>query len=204
MKRSIILASMLALLAAVPAKADKVLDAFSAKASASCVDFSYTFAVKGDIPLSGNGTGTVKGGSFHVSGNGIDIWCDGRNRWTVDKDAREVIVESVDGAEDSYAVNPALFITDLSASFKEVAAGSDVFRGKTYHCVKLAPMVSGSITGLKLFFSGNDLKAAVVTLKDGMVTEFELSGVTFSDTKKAFTFDVKALDSTWVVTDFSF
>lgn len=203
MRRSVILASMLALLAAVPAKADKVLDAFSAKAATSCVDFNYSFSVKSDIPLSGSGTGSVKGSSYHITGSGLDIWCDGQNRWTVDKAAKEVIIESFDGAEDAYAANPALFLTDISSSFREVSAAQAVFKGRTCHCVTLAPKVSGSITQIKLYFSGNDLKGAEVKMKDGTVTEFQLSDVKFSNTEKAFTYDVKALDKNWVITDLS-
>lgn len=203
MRRTFIIASMLALLAAVPAKADKVLDAFSAKAATSYVDFNYSFAVKSDVPLSGKGSGTVKGGSYHVTGSGLDIWCDGKNRWTVDKAAKEVIIESLEGYDDAFAVNPALFLTDLSASFKEVSAAQASYHGKTYHCVTLAPKVSGSITELKIYFSGNDIKGASMKTKDGTVTEFELSDVKFTDTEKAFTFDVKALDKTWVITDLS-
>lgn len=203
MRRSFIIVSMLALLAGVPAKADKVLDAFSAKAAASCVEFSYSFSVKADIPLSGKGTGSVRGSSYHITGSGLDIWCDGNSRWTVDKTAREVVIESFEGAEDAFTANPALFLTDITSSFREVSAAQSTFHGKTYHCVTLAPKTAGMLTQVRLYFSGSDIKAAEVVMKDGTVTEFQLTDVRFTDNKKAFTYDVKALDKSWVITDLS-
>ncbi len=201
MRKTLILVSLLSLFAAVPVKADSVLDAFSAKASSSCVEFKYVFYVKADIPLTGKGSGSVYGDSFHISGNGVDMWCDGKFRWSVDEEAKEVIVESVSETDDAYAVNPALFITDVSSSFREVSTGNSVFRGKTYHCVTLVPKVSGSISGLSLYFSGNELKGASVTVKDGTVTEFELSDISFSAAARNYSFDTDSLGSDWLVTE---
>lgn len=203
MRKVLVTAALLSILSAAPARADRTLDAFSAKAASSCIDFSYSFTVKADVPMSGSGTGTVRGGGYHVTGNGLDIWCDGTRRWMVDKGSKEVIIESADDAGDAFTINPALFLTDLKSSFNEVSAGESLFRGRTYHCVTLSPKVSGSVAQVKLYFSGSELKGASVKLKDGTVAEFELSGVRFSDTEKAFTFDVKALDKSWVITDLS-
>ena len=203
MRHSFIIAATSLLLCALPAKADRVLDAFSAKAASSTVEFNYSFAVKSEsIPFTGDGKASVCGEGFHVKGNGLDIWCDGKNRWTVDTDAKEVIVEKVSGADDSYSVNPALFITNVSA-FKELSSGDAAFRGKTYHCVALSPKVQSSISEVKLFFTGNDLKSASVKLKDGTVTEFVISGLVFSDKRSSYTFDQKSLGSSWIVTDLS-
>lgn len=203
MKRTILLSAIFLLLSLIPAKADKVLDSFSAKVAKSTVSFNYSYAVKGDMPLTGKGTGEVCENEFHVKGNGLDIWCDGKTRWMVDSASKEVIIEKVSDSE-AYTVNPALFITDVAKSFNVVSANTATFKGKSYHCVALSPKVKSNITGVKLYFSGEDLRAATVTSKDGSTTEFELSGVSCSPTKKAFTYNVKALDKSWVITDLSF
>jgi len=51
-------------------------------------EYSYTAG-----KVQGSGTATIQEGKYIVKGNGLEIYCDGVNRWTVDPDAKEVYIE---------------------------------------------------------------------------------------------------------------
>ena len=189
----------------------RTLEAFAGKVSASLVSFDYSFTMPaGKTKMAGNGSVKVRGTSFLVDGNGLEIWCDGRTRWTVDRISEEALVESVDDSFDSYATNPALLIASIDSAFREVSFGSSKFGGKVVDASVLSPVHKGKgsmdIAGLKLFFrSGTSmLVGAEVTLNDGSVSDFTITNLRFEETgksKESFRFDEKTLDSSYVVTD---
>ena len=82
----------------------KTLDTFVSKVSSSLVSFDYSFTMPTKkAKMTGNGSVKVQGTSFIVDGNGLEIWCDGVTRWTIDRISEEALVESVDESYDSYA-----------------------------------------------------------------------------------------------------
>ena len=105
-----IICCLAATLTFISVSAQSVQDRFVSAAKNHCVEFSYSFVMHASAPVSGNGTAKVQGECLAVSGNGMKILCDGRTRWIVDEKAREVIVESVTGDEDSLMVDPALIV----------------------------------------------------------------------------------------------
>ena len=107
------------------------LDAFVSKVSASLVSFDYSFTMPTKkAKMTGNGKVEVQGVSFFVDGNGLEIWCDGKTRWTIDRVSEEALIESVDDSYDSYATNPALMIASIDKAFSEVSFGVSKFGGK--------------------------------------------------------------------------
>ena len=189
----------------------KTLDTFVGKASSSLVSFDYSFTMSSrKAKMTGNGTVKVLGSSFLVDGNGLEIWCDGKTRWTIDRVSEEALVESVDDSFDSYATNPALMISSVDDAFSEISFGASKFGGKVVDASVLSPVSKGKgsmdISSLKLFFrSGTTtLVGAQVTLNDGSVSDFTISNLRFEDaakSKESFRFDEKTLDSSYVVTD---
>lgn len=189
----------------------KTLDAFVSKVSSSLVSFDYSFTMPTKkAKMTGEGNVKVQGNSFKVDGSGLEIWCDGKTRWTVDRISEEALVESVDDSYDSYATNPALMISSVDNAFKEISFGASKFEGAVADASVLSPVNKGKgsmdIAGLKLFFrSGTSiLIGAAVTLNDGSVSVFKISNLRFEDsgkTKESFRFDEKTLDSSYVVTD---
>ena len=79
------------------------------------VTFHYTYSLsqKGSsfTPVT-DGEVTVEGNAYILQGLGMEVVSDGTTRWTLDRDAREALVEKVQ-KEDLFT-NPALFI----ASYK--------------------------------------------------------------------------------------
>ena len=203
-------ASLLAMPQVLPAKS-KTLSAFVDKVSVSLVSFDYSFTMPTKkARMTGEGTVKVQGGSFLVDGNGLEVWCDGKTRWTIDRISEEALVESVDDSYDSYATNPALMIASIDNAFREESFGSSKFGGKVVDASVLTPANKGKgsmdIAGLKLFFKSGTtiLIGAEVTLNDGSVSEFTITNLKFEGagkTKESFRFDEKTLDSSYVVTD---
>ena len=203
-------ASLLAMPQVLSAKS-KTLSAFVDKVSVSLVSFDYSFTMPTKkARMTGNGSVKVQGTSFIVDGNGLEIWCDGKTRWTIDRISEEALVESVDDSYDSYATNPALMIASIDNAFREESFGSSKFGGKVVDASVLTPANKGKgsmdIAGLKLFFKSGTtiLIGAEVTLNDGSVSEFTITNLKFEGagkTKESFRFDEKTLDSSYVVTD---
>ncbi len=189
----------------------KTLDAFVSKVSASLVSFDYSFTMPTKkAKMTGNGSVKVQGNSFIVDGNGLEIWCDGKTRWTVDRISEEALVESVDDSYDSYATNPALMIASVDKAFRELSFGSAKFGGKVVDASVLSPVSKGKgsmdIAGLKLFFKSGttNLIGAEVALNDGSVSNFTITNIRFEEagkSKESFRFNEKTLDSSYVITD---
>lgn len=80
------------------------------------VTFHYTYSLsqKGSsfTPVT-DGNVTVEGNAYILQGLGMEVVSDGTTRWTLDRDAKEALVEKVQ-KEDLFT-NPALFI----ASYKD-------------------------------------------------------------------------------------
>ena len=213
-KTTIILAAAALALFSIPSGAkSKTLGSFIDKVSSSLVTFDYSFTMqttKSKTKMTGSGNVKVQGNAFFMEGNGMEVWCDGSTRWTIDRFAEEALVESVSESYDSYATNPTLMITAVDDAFNEVSFGTSKFQGKAVDASVLSPVHKGKysmdIAELKLFFKSgtSDLVGAEVKLNDGSVSEFSITGMTFSaqaEKKESFRFDEKTLDDSYVITD---
>ena len=199
-----VLTLLLAALAlSLPARADRVLKAFTEKVASACVSFEYTWRTVDDVPMTGAGKAMLQGDAFRVEGNGIEMACDGHTRWSADPAAKEMVLETVDGALD-VAGNPVLLITRLEEVFTVSDAGQSTFRGKTLHTVALTPRVACGMSLVKLYFlPDGGLRGVRVVATDGTQTEFALSGWTFAQRRdlSAFSYDMSTLDNSWVISD---
>ncbi len=213
MRKTIIIAAALIAICQYSGAKSKTLEAFIGKVSSSLVSFDYSFSarsVKSKAKMTGEGTVKVQDNAFVMDGNGLEVWCDGSIRWTVDRMAEEALVENVDDSAESYATNPALMITSVDSAFEEVSFGVTKFQDKAVDASVLSPLRKGKysmdIAQLKLFFKSGttDLVGAEVKLNDGSVSEFIIKNLSFSErleTKESFRFDEKTLDDSYVVTD---
>ena len=190
----------------------KTLSDFISKVSSSTVhfDYSYTASKPGSAKMKGNGNVAVRDNSFRMSGNCLEVWCDGKTVWSIDRAAEEAVIESVgNDAESGYSTNPALLISSVDEAFSEISFGTSKFNGSSVDASVLSPLHKGTssmdIARMKLFFrSGtSDLVGAEVTLRDGTVSDFIISSIKFAskDGKESFRFDEKTLGSSYVITD---
>jgi len=83
------------------------------------ISFGYNFSSDGTVPYSGKGRVIVQGAMYVCEmEDGGKIWSDGKTRWTLDRDAREIYIEDVASSPDILS-NPEPFLTglrDLSVS----------------------------------------------------------------------------------------
>ena len=120
-----------------------------------------------------SGKVTVEDNAFRVTGLNLEIVSDGTTRWSMDPEAKEVLIERVE--KDNIFTNPAILIS----SYKD------------------------HLDMIKVKSSGSDSMDAVVTFDERVKGEFILKSVKFlpKGDKKDFTLDVKSLGSAYVVTD---
>jgi outer membrane lipoprotein-sorting protein len=215
MKKTVIIITAVALLlSGVQSGAkSRTLGAFIEKVNSSLVSFDYSFSMQtpaSKSKMTGKGKVKIQGSSFFLEGNGLEVWCDGTTRWTIDRFSEEALVESVEESSDGFATNPALMISAVDEAFDEVSFGTAKFAGKTVDASSLTPVLKGKssmdIAGLKLFFKSGttELVGAEIKLNDGSVSEFSISGLSFSakgQEKGSFRFDEKTLGNSYVVTD---
>ena len=213
MRKTIIIAAALLAFCPLSSAKSKTLETFIERVSSSLVSFDYSFSMrsaKSKAKLTGEGAVKVQDDAFVMDGNGLEVWCDGSVRWTVDRVAEEALVENVDDSAESYATNPALMVTSVDSAFEELSFGVSSFQGKTVEASVLSPVHKGrysmDIAELRLYFKSGTpvLVGAEVKLNDGSVSEFIIRDLTFSDrldTKESFRFDEKTLDDSYVVTD---
>lgn len=67
------------------------------------ISLHYDCIFTGDAPVRLSGTLLVQGTCYRAVGNGLEIYCDGQSRWTVDPESREVYIEATEGLEELMA-----------------------------------------------------------------------------------------------------
>lgn len=184
------------------------LERLENRVNSSEITFAYTYsAVKGKVTMTGQGDVVLQGDSFILKVDRLEIYCDGTTIWTLDRGAKELVIEDFDGQSADIAANPALLLCSLASSF-DVTSQSDVeFAGEKAVKVGLSPKSYPQFKGVSLYFrdsSDSDiLIGASIELSDGTVTEFTISGFRYNAKREpsSFVFDLSSLDSSWVVTD---
>ena len=201
-------AILLSLAVCFTAAAQNPVKTFAESVKDRCVKAEYSFVYKsGNIPVNGSGTLSFQDNAFCLSGNGMRIVCDGSTRWTLDEEAKECYIETVESSSPDYEQNPALLLTALDKAFSiSTAAKASNLSGRSTTSIALTPLKGNTyLKGVTAhFLSDGSLYALVVSLKDGGTTT-----VTLKNLKKerpvsispAFTLDLSSLDSSYIVTD---
>lgn len=168
----------------------------------SRAEFSYDFTVHGKTKVIGSGKAVLQNDCFLVKGNGLEIYCDGKEVWTVDRGNEEVMVESLNigSSADIYA-NPALFIRFLTDAF-DVKTSSSSGSSVQY---TLVPKGKSDMAELSVSISpnGSSLRKASVKMKDGTATDFAIPSFKFVSAGPAAEFHVSESDfgRSYVITD---
>ena len=140
------------------------------------VQFHYTYSLsQGGKPMTQvtDGVVTVEDNAFKLSGLGLEVCSDGTTRWSIDREAEEVLIEKVE-KEDLFT-NPALFIGSYKAYMDKIKVNSS---------------------------SQNSLDVTL-TLDEDTSARFVLKDIKFLDKqgKSDFPLDVKSLPESYVITD---
>ena len=79
---------------ALSAQDTKLLDKLYSDMSSSCVEMTYTYETEvSGVKAVGEGKLDVQGDMWTMTGNGIQMWCDGKTLWVADPSLKEVVIE---------------------------------------------------------------------------------------------------------------
>ena len=93
-----------------------------------------------------SGTLILEGNCYFAKGNGIEIYCDGKTRWTVDPEEKEVYIEEAGG-------------------IKEILEGDDSLESLSIKNVKYIPQ-TGSLRDFRFDTSSLDSSWVVTDLRE--------------------------------------
>ena len=125
--------------------------------------------------VSGYSTLKYRDGMYSVSGDGVDLRCDGKTQWTLMKASKEAVIDNAPNLDMSKPEN-LLEACGISARKADISVKYDE-------------------KGL--------VREAAAKLNDGSSIVIKTVSVSLSDKfdRKAFRFDTSKLGPTWVVTD---
>ena len=146
------------------------------KVEGNRVQFHYTYSLSQNgsafVPVT-DGDVTVEGNDYILQGLGLEVISDGLTRWTLDREAKEALIEKVE--QEDLFTNPALFI----ASYKKY------------------------MKAIRVLDSGRDFLDVTLQLDKETCARFELKGIVFGapQGKSDFSLDEKSLSKEYVITD---
>ena len=193
------------MLLCIAAAGQNVVTDFSKTLSDACASVGYTYSMSGQVPLSGSGTIKLQGDTFIMKGDGLEVYCDGTTRWTVDTAAEECYIEGVKEGGLDYEANPALIVGAVDKAFKLKKTVSTTFNGQKVTQAVLEPATKdGNITELSLMLTAAKKPAGLlVNTSDGNVITVTVKdfALTPATTREAFSFDTKKLNKNYFITD---
>ncbi|MGN1212377.1 MAG: outer membrane lipoprotein carrier protein LolA [Candidatus Cryptobacteroides sp.] len=210
MKRLFVIFLLLPSLLTDAAAQTDLLVAFADRASVSRIVFDYTYeATSRGVPVCGGGTATVYGDCFHLSGDGLEVYCNGTDKWTVDRESAEVVIEPVDDVSTTVLVNPAILSSSISDEFSWNPTGTETsFGGRKVLSYKLFPRKAGSgISSLTVYMMDQSTPSGMaISLADGTSATVKITSVSFLPLGDLSDFSLgdDSFDSSYVVTDLRF
>ena len=91
---------LLPLLLSLPAAAQPQLDQIAAHLQTDRISLHYACTYTEDTPVKLSGALLIQGDCYRAVGNGMEIYCDGATRWSVDPASKEVYIEPANGLEE--------------------------------------------------------------------------------------------------------
>lgn len=160
----------------------------------SCVCMGFTYDIEADAAkIVGKGDLQVQGNAYHMTGNGLEVFCNGTTSWVIDDSALEVIIEEAGSSDEA---GPALILARLDKVFNVTSARD----GKVF---SMTPKVDCGVLSAEVTF-GEDgrLRSGRFNLDGGETLNIRITYIR-KEQKKDISFfcpDIE-FDSEWVVTD---
>jgi outer membrane lipoprotein-sorting protein len=163
------------------AKAQGILDNLSKKMK-SQNSFYIEFSAKTENKTTGlndsqTGKGWVKGEKFCASFGENTIISNGMKTWTVVKEEKSVY-ESDSNEGDDQSINPKKLMTIWESGFKNKYDKETTLSGEACHVINLYPNQPGEVeyhTVILYISKGNELKKAIMKMKDGTTMTYHLT-----------------------------
>lgn len=209
-KANILIASFLTFLSGMVHSQDtSLLDRLYEDLSSNLVtlDISYVLEMS-STDITGDATVEFQDNAYHLSGNGIEVYCDGKDVWLIDPAAKEVYIEPISEGVDAYMQNPALLFSGLKDNFvvsnvkEEGQIRESGVKDLEYN---LIPKVACGIEecSIQLKKDGT-LYYGTFVMSDGQAETIrvKVNSIKKSDRKDISSFrPTQSFDSSWMVTD---
>lgn len=203
MKRLIALLPLVFL--SMMASGQNIVADFTATLPGRCATFGYSYSMSGQFPLSGSGKVRLQNDSFTMKGDGLEIYCDGATRWTVDTDAEECYIESVDTETLDVEANPALLVGSVDKAFTFKKSSLVTFNGqKATEALLLPTDKTGNISEVSLFITAAKKPVGgLLRLNDGTVITIIIKDFALNEAvdNKSFGLDTATLSGDYIITD---
>ena len=163
--RLIRLFSALLLLCPVAAAGQDALNRLIASSRTGRLEFDYSFSSGLDTRMTGRGHALVQGECFFINGNGLEIYCDGKTAASIDRESKEVIIESIEG--EDCGVSPGITKQDLMELGLSGGANSSLLRGRLLKKLEFPEHMSPNamLQALNLLYNLEELTGIVSDLE---------------------------------------
>lgn len=162
------------------------------------VELEYDLTVPGAL-VTGKSTLLLQGQMYHVHGNGLDVYNNGKTIWTVDDSAREVIIESSADVSEDYRGNPVLLLSRMDDFF--VVKSYKTIQSQTEYHLEAVSDCGISKADLLLASDGT-LVRGVFSLDDGNVLTVNVISMKKTEESPVSSFSPQIkFGSDWIVTD---
>lgn len=144
-------------------------------------NFTMTYTAKGGSKTTSKGNVAIKGQKFKlITGEGQDIYSDGKTVWTYVKDDQIVYKcpkeEALEGSDIS---DPSDLFTIWEKDFKSRYLKEETIDGKNLHVIRLHPTnptkVKFHTITLKINQTTKEVEYFIIKSKDGSVTTYQIS-----------------------------
>ncbi len=183
------------------AQTEDVVQRFVEKVEKSQFSVDYSFLIEEKTRMTGKGSATVQKNAFKLQQNGLEVYSDGQTRWTVDRAAKEVVVEAE--SMETSSDNAISLLTEINTLFAVGPLQEGTFQNQSASYAILSAKQAGNVHLVKFYFRGEAPIGMIVTLSDDRVVEISFNRIGFKEPGKLtdFTFDTEHLDDSWIVND---
>lgn len=131
-----VLLGLLAFNVSADTQSKSVLDAMTSK-MASYKSYEIQFVLEMDGEFAGRII--VSGDKYFIDTEGMEVFSDGKVKYTYSLMDDEVILENADRTETDFLLNPSLFFKQDYGAFTHISKGSSTIGGRIVEVVELRP-----------------------------------------------------------------
>jgi len=180
----VLISALLFMFASAQDKAKTILDSFNkSMKSHPSIDIRFTFTTddaKSNTNEVKNGRVLSKGNAFKLTMDDVEVFSDGKTKWTVLHDVGEINIQDVDTDSNDILDNPINFFTVNSKDFSYSYKGSVIVGGKTMEKIEFQPKDK------KAAYSAVELQLEKATLHPYQVSYIGREGHSYSVRVKSF------------------
>lgn len=182
-----------------------LLETLYGRMTTSCVvaAYNYTTEISG-VRITGQQTLEIQNELWHMTGNGLEIWCDGQTVWTTDPVSKEVVIEAASISADGELTNPALILVRLHEWF-DVKEKRPSQNGKTVLYI-LSPKYGTDMNieffNLEIRKADGMVRSGSFAMEDGNTVNLEFASMDMIKEKPVSYYRPShSFDASWIVTD---